>query len=228
MILLSISETEAACRRRRDISVNSYLNSIISRVPYLRLGPSTGLSYTLTRMKLKNMPKALSGKTLKQKTQAESEPEVQTSRFMVQEHHARRLHWDFRLEMDGVLKSWAVPKGVPTELRVKRLAVQVDDHPLSYFDFEGNIPEGQYGAGTVKVWDKGLYVLTLREPRKLHILLKGRKLEGLPPHKFQSPELAPLPSGMKEACACLLLGTAVKMLPRPRRKPRLSLHALSS
>jgi len=177
-ITMSISETEAACRRKRDISVNSYLNSIISRVPYLRLGPSTGLSYTLTRMKLKNMPKALPGKTLKQKTQAESEPEVQTSRFMVQEHHARRLHWDFRLEMDGVLKSWAVPKGVPTELRVKRLAVQVDDHPLSYFDFEGNIPEGQYGAGTVKVWDKGLYVLTLREPRKLHILLKGRKLEG--------------------------------------------------
>ncbi len=99
-------------------------------------------------------------------------------RFMVQEHHARRLHWDFRLEMDGVLKSWAVPKGVPTEIGVKRLAVQVDDHPLSYFDFEGNIPEGQYGAGSVKVWDKGQYVLMLREPRKLHILLKGKKLEG--------------------------------------------------
>lgn len=103
---------------------------------------------------------------------------IETNRFVVQEHHARRLHWDFRLEMDGVLKSWAVPKGVPTELGVKRLAMQVDDHPLSYFDFEGNIPEGQYGAGTVKLWDKGLYVLTVREPRKIHILLKGRKLEG--------------------------------------------------
>ena len=80
--------------------------------------------------------------------------------------------------MDGVLKSWAVPKGVPAELGVKRLAVQVDDHPLSYFDFEGVIPEGEYGAGTVKVWDKGRYVLALREPRKLHILLKGKKLEG--------------------------------------------------
>ncbi len=102
----------------------------------------------------------------------------QFPRFMVQEHHARRLHWDFRLEMDGVLKSWAVPKGVPTEIGVKRLAVQVDDHPLSYFDFEGNIPEGQYGAGSVKVWDKGRYVLLLRETRKLHILLKGKKLEG--------------------------------------------------
>ena len=98
-------------------------------------------------------------------------------RFQVQEHHASRLHWDFRLELDGVLKSWAVPKGVPVEAGIKRLAVQVEDHPLSYYGFEGTISEG-YGAGTVKVWDEGEYVLELREPKKYHVLLKGKKLKG--------------------------------------------------
>jgi DNA ligase D-like protein (predicted 3'-phosphoesterase) len=99
-------------------------------------------------------------------------------RFVVQEHHARRLHWDFRLELDGVLKSWAVPRGVPVEPGIKRLAVQVEDHPLSYYGWEGQIPEGQYGAGKVEVWDKGLYVLEVREARKYHILLRGMKLKG--------------------------------------------------
>ncbi|HEV2121047.1 MAG TPA: DNA polymerase ligase N-terminal domain-containing protein [Candidatus Bathyarchaeia archaeon] len=106
-------------------------------------------------------------------------PSVNSSlRFLVQEHHARRLHWDFRLELDGVLKSWAVPKGPPTEPGIKRLAVQVPDHPLSYYGFKGTIPEGEYGAGQVKIWDKGLYILELREPRKYHVVLKGRKLKG--------------------------------------------------
>ncbi len=111
-------------------------------------------------------------------TVVEPETGAKEYRFLVQEHHARRLHWDFRLELDGVLKSWAVPKGPPTESGIKRLAVQVEDHPLSYYGFEGTIPAGGYGAGKVRIWDKGKYVLELREPRKYHILLKGRKLKG--------------------------------------------------
>ena len=98
--------------------------------------------------------------------------------FVIQKHHARNLHYDFRLEMDEVLKSWAVPKGPPTESGIKRLAVQVEDHELSYADFEGEIAEGEYGAGTVEIWDDGNYELLDRKPNKIVFNLHGKRLKG--------------------------------------------------
>jgi len=106
------------------------------------------------------------------------------SRFVIQKHDARRLHYDFRLEMEGVLKSWAVPKGLPWKQGEKHLAVEVEDHPVDYMEFEGIIPEGQYGGGTVMVWDSGKYFVYGEQPLKslrdgkLHLVLEGKKAKG--------------------------------------------------
>jgi bifunctional non-homologous end joining protein LigD len=98
--------------------------------------------------------------------------------FVVQEHDASHLHWDFRLEIGGVLRSWAIPKGVPEEINIRRLAIQTEDHPIEYADFEGIIPEGMYGAGTVKIWDKGVFALEEETNKKLVFFLQGKRLSG--------------------------------------------------
>jgi len=104
--------------------------------------------------------------------------------FVVQKHKARRLHYDFRLEVDGVLKSWAIPKGPSMNPADKRLAVHVEDHPYDYKDFEGTIPEGEYGAGTVMIWDEGNYAMQAGTPAEafasgaMKIILNGAKLKG--------------------------------------------------
>jgi bifunctional non-homologous end joining protein LigD len=123
---------------------------------------------------------------------AESAKEAWQSRFVVQKHNATRLHYDFRLELAGVLKSWAVPKGPSMNPTEKRLAVMVEDHPVSYIHFEGVIPKGNYGAGTVKVWDKGNFMpineksepvsekqaLKNLKDGELKILVNGKKIKG--------------------------------------------------
>src|ERR1700739_3028022 len=116
----------------------------------------------------KPMPKAVKG----------------ASRFVIQKHDASRLHYDFRLQMEGVLKSWALPKGLPWAKGEKHLAVEVEDHPIDYEDFEGIIPEGQYGGGTVMLWDRGAYYVFGEQPVKslrdgrLHLVLAGEKAQG--------------------------------------------------
>jgi bifunctional non-homologous end joining protein LigD len=101
-----------------------------------------------------------------------------TQRFVVQEHHARALHWDLRLERDGALASWAVPKGIPPDPRRNHLAVRTEDHPLEYLDFHGEIPAGEYGAGTMKIWDRGTYETHKWRDVEVMITFHGERLHG--------------------------------------------------
>jgi bifunctional non-homologous end joining protein LigD len=104
-----------------------------------------------------------------------------SSSFVIQKHDAQNLHYDFRLEHKGVLASWALPKGTPTKINEKRLAIRTEDHPVSYKNFEGTIPEGQYGAGKVEVWDKGEYDLIKWDEENdgvIEFILMGEKSRG--------------------------------------------------
>src|SRR5215216_1743152 len=105
-------------------------------------------------------------------------PDERTARFVVQEHHARSLHWDLRLERDGALASWAVPKGIPPDPRKNHLAVRTEDHPLEYLEFHGEIPAGQYGAGKMKIWDRGTYETHKWRDKEVMVTFHGERLEG--------------------------------------------------
>lgn len=145
-----------------------------------------------------NMGITNSLKTYRKKRTFSQTPEPKASKksrsekriFVVQKHDASHLHYDFRIQIGRVLKSWAIPKGPPTKIGEKRLAVETEDHPLDYATFEGTIPEGHYGAGTVKVWDSGTFESILKKGGKtvsakrgyqngeIKIWLEGKKLKG--------------------------------------------------
>ncbi len=129
--------------------------------------PKTNLSEYSSKRNFEQTPEPSGG-----------EKKLEKQIFVVQEHHARALHYDFRLEKDGVLKSWAVPKGIPEMPAQRHLAVETEDHPFAYASFEGSIPKGQYGAGTVKIWDKGHYETKFWDENKIEVTLNGQRLKG--------------------------------------------------
>jgi bifunctional non-homologous end joining protein LigD len=117
------------------------------------------------------------GRKTREAAAGETSPQS-AGRFVVQEHHARRLHWDLRLEHDGVLASWAVPRGIPAHPDENRLAVRTEDHPLEYLEFEGEIPKGEYGAGTMKVWDAGTYEAEKFRDDEVIAVFHGERVRG--------------------------------------------------
>lgn len=132
------------------------------------------------------MPSKLSSYIKKRNLKKSGEPKAEVPKkssenkkliYVIQEHNASHLHWDLRLEKDGVLKSWAIPKSPPTKTGIKRLAIQVEDHPLGYAKFHGEIKSG-YGKGTVKIYDAGIYELISKDEKKIEINIQGKKLKG--------------------------------------------------
>jgi bifunctional non-homologous end joining protein LigD len=150
----------------------------------------------------------------KRKRAAKRKPKA--PRFVIQEHHARRLHWDLRLEHDGVAVSWALPKGVPTDPKRNNLAVHTEDHPLEYLEFHGEIPKGQYGAGTMSIWDQGTYEAEKFRENEVILTFHGERVQGRYAlfqtrednwmiHRMDPPELGrvPMPEHVKPMLATL-------------------------
>lgn len=115
--------------------------------------------------------------------------------FVIQEHHARRLHRDFRLERCGVLVSWALPRGLPEDPAANRLAIRTEDHPLEYASLEGEIPPGQYGAGTVRIWDRGTYETEKWTDEEIKVVLHGSRVSGRYVLIHTGQPVAPAPDG---------------------------------
>lgn len=191
-------ELEKAHRAQKPESLYFTPDQVLARVKKLGdlFAPVLKLKQRLPKAFLELAPQKDSGGSLaryaaKRDFSKTAEPPAKTParqpkadskirRFVIQKHAASHLHFDFRLEMGGTLKSWAVPKGLPYEVGIKRSAFEVEDHPLAYFDFEGTIPKGQYGGGTVMVWDTGTYELLGGDilAGDLKLRLSGKKLQG--------------------------------------------------
>ena len=140
-----------------------------------RIGYDSSMADRLERYRDKRDP----GATPEPAGGAPATPAKQSEpRFVVQEHHARRLHWDLRLEHEGTLASWAVPKGIPPDPARNHLAVRTEDHPLEYLEFHGDIPEGSYGAGSMRIWDRGTYELHKWRESEVMVTFHGERLEG--------------------------------------------------
>lgn len=129
-------------------------------------------------MSLKEYKEKRDFKKTREPGQSKSKKKSEDLVYVIQQHDASHLHFDLRLEENGVLKSWAIPKLPPQQEGIKRLAVETEDHPLGYEDFEGIIPEGQYGAGKVKIWDRGDYLPLETTPSKRVMEIRGKKLHG--------------------------------------------------
>ena len=129
-------------------------------------------------MSLKEYKKKRDFSKTREPAQSKKKKESDKLVYVIQRHQASHLHFDLRLEEEGVLKSWAIPKTPPQETGVRRLAVQTEDHPLGYEDFEGVIPEGEYGAGKVETWDRGHYLSLEETSAKKVVEIKGKKLQG--------------------------------------------------